>query len=194
MTHYDLEPDTSTFGLPPRNHDHGRDSDPKSLPPVCGNTGPKFANRMTKLRSRSTVDRSYLSHYVNYYTIAHESTTLDVSPGTCYHCSAGPILVDARRLSSGCDVLRGVTIQMSTRSLTLSNGECMPVIGIGSYAGFRPAERKKATAWLLTALQAGYRHIDTASLHGKRCGQGHQVVWHSAGQTIRDFETPLAPY
>jgi len=40
------------------------------------------------------------------------------------------------------------------------------LLALGSWAGTRPKEQARAFTWLLTGLQAGYRHIDTAALYG----------------------------
>jgi glycerol 2-dehydrogenase (NADP+) len=71
-----------------------------------------------------------------------------------------------------------------TKTLTLNTGAKVPVIGkpsnrcscdmratretigLGVFASRDPVEQAKATPWILTALQAGYRHIDTAWIYG----------------------------
>jgi len=45
---------------------------------------------------------------------------------------------------------------------TLNNGVEMPVIGLGCYSGPTPKEQASSQAWILSALQNGYRHLDTA--------------------------------
>ena len=47
-----------------------------------------------------------------------------------------------------------------TQSLTLNNGIQMPILGLGVY---KSAEHTKAS--VLAALEAGYRHIDTAAFY-----------------------------
>jgi len=46
--------------------------------------------------------------------------------------------------------------------VTLNNGLKMPAIGLGCFSGTTPEEQAKCQAWVLTALQNGYRHLDTA--------------------------------
>jgi len=53
-----------------------------------------------------------------------------------------------------------------TKTLTLNTRAKVPVVGLGVFASRDPVEQAKATPWILTALQAGYRHIDTAWIYG----------------------------
>ncbi|KAE9403765.1 reductase AKOR2 [Gymnopus androsaceus JB14] len=48
-------------------------------------------------------------------------------------------------------------------SATLSTGIQIPVIANGAYAGSTTQQKAEAKDWTLTAIKAGYRHIDTAS-------------------------------
>ncbi|KAG1744634.1 NADP-dependent oxidoreductase domain-containing protein [Suillus paluster] len=61
------------------------------------------------------------------------------------------------------------------KSLQLKSGASMPCIALGSWVGTHPKERAKASSWLLTALEAGYRHIDTAALYGTEGAVGEAV-------------------
>jgi methylglyoxal/glyoxal reductase len=45
----------------------------------------------------------------------------------------------------------------------LSNGVEIPVLGLGTFRSEKGAETQNAVAW---ALEAGYRHIDTAAMYG----------------------------
>ncbi|KAJ4481106.1 reductase AKOR2 [Lentinula aciculospora] len=55
---------------------------------------------------------------------------------------------------------------LATDSVTLSSGIQMPVIANGSWAPPTGNARAEVKDWTLTALKAGYRHIDTASGYG----------------------------
>jgi len=48
-------------------------------------------------------------------------------------------------------------------TISLSNGVEVPVLGLGTFRSEKGAETQKAVAW---ALEAGYRHIDTAAMYG----------------------------
>jgi 2,5-diketo-D-gluconate reductase A len=56
-------------------------------------------------------------------------------------------------------------------TITLNNGVEIPQLGFGVFQ-IPPAETKAAT---LTALEAGYRHIDTAEMYGNEEGVGQAV-------------------
>jgi 2,5-diketo-D-gluconate reductase A len=56
-------------------------------------------------------------------------------------------------------------------TITLNNGVQIPQLGFGVYQ-VPPAETKQAT---LTALEIGYRHIDTAEMYGNEKGVGEAV-------------------
>jgi diketogulonate reductase-like aldo/keto reductase len=89
---------------------------------------------------------------------------------------------------------------------TLHNGVEMPRLGLGVYKMTNPEESVRA---MTTALQIGYRAIDTASLYGNEKEVGESVrtsgikredifvttkVWNSDqgyDQTLRAFETSL---
>ncbi|KAH7910557.1 reductase AKOR2 [Hygrophoropsis aurantiaca] len=53
-----------------------------------------------------------------------------------------------------------------SKTLELNTGAAVPIVGLGVFASRDPVEQAKATPWVLTALQAGYRHIDTAWIYG----------------------------
>lgn len=54
----------------------------------------------------------------------------------------------------------------------LSNGVEMPIIGLGVY---KVEEGDQMKAAVLSALEAGYRHIDTASFYGNEKGVGEAI-------------------
>jgi diketogulonate reductase-like aldo/keto reductase len=58
--------------------------------------------------------------------------------------------------------------------VTLNNGVQMPVFGLGTFQSNRGDETRNAVLW---ALEAGYRHIDTAALYGNE---------EDVGQAIRE--------
>lgn len=49
-----------------------------------------------------------------------------------------------------------------TSTVTLNNGVEMPVLGLGTFQSNRGEETRRAVLW---ALEAGYRHIDTAAVY-----------------------------
>ena len=48
-------------------------------------------------------------------------------------------------------------------TVTLNNGVKMPVLGLGTFQSDRGETARQAVTW---ALEAGYRHIDTAAIYG----------------------------
>ncbi|KAH8082848.1 NADP-dependent oxidoreductase domain-containing protein [Cristinia sonorae] len=48
----------------------------------------------------------------------------------------------------------------------LNNGVEMPAIGLGCWSGITQEEREAGVAWMVTALQQGYKHFDTAAGYG----------------------------
>jgi diketogulonate reductase-like aldo/keto reductase len=91
-------------------------------------------------------------------------------------------------------------------AFTLRNGVKMPYFGLGVYLTKEGEEVKNAVKW---ALEAGYRHIDTAAIYENEAGVGKGIkasgvarkdiflvskVWNSEqgyGSTIKAFETSL---
>ncbi|MGV9711805.1 aldo/keto reductase [Gordonia sp. NPDC003424] len=61
---------------------------------------------------------------------------------------------------------------MSVPAITLNNGVEIPQLGFGVFQ-IPPAETEAAT---LTALEVGYRHIDTAEMYGNEKGVGAAVA------------------
>ena len=61
---------------------------------------------------------------------------------------------------------------MSDAKLILNDGRKIPQLGLGVW---RISPGKKCEAAVLTAFEAGYRHIDTASLYGNEESVGAAV-------------------
>ena len=57
------------------------------------------------------------------------------------------------------------------RHITLSDGNAMPGFGFGTY----PMKGKEATEAVLTAIEVGYRLIDTAAMYGNEEEVGRAV-------------------
>ncbi|KAI8890337.1 Aldo/keto reductase [Backusella circina FSU 941] len=66
---------------------------------------------------------------------------------------------------------------MSTRSFTLNTGAVIPAIGLGTWRS-KPEEVYQA---VISALKAGYKHIDTAAVYGNE---------KEIGQAIKDSGVP----
>lgn len=65
--------------------------------------------------------------------------------------------------------------------VTLNTGQKMPIIGLGTYAGPTDDLQSASKPWILSALQVGYRHIDTAySYHTEKY----------VGQAVRESGVP----
>ena len=58
------------------------------------------------------------------------------------------------------------------KTIKLNNGEKIPVIGLGVYKSREGEETKNAVKW---ALEAGYRHIDTAMLYKNEKSVGEAI-------------------
>ncbi|XP_034489096.1 aldo-keto reductase family 4 member C10 [Drosophila innubila] len=71
----------------------------------------------------------------------------------------------------------------NTQFLTLNNGEKMPIIGIGTW---QASDEEIETA-IDQALEAGYRHIDTAPVYGNEQAIGRVLKrWLDAGKVKRE--------
>ncbi|KAH9847884.1 Aldo/keto reductase [Lenzites betulinus] len=68
------------------------------------------------------------------------------------------------------------------RKFQLNNGLSMPAIGIGCWMG-TPGEGGHITDMVKTALDLGYRHIDTAANYGDEC---------SVGKALKESSVPRA--
>jgi methylglyoxal/glyoxal reductase len=62
--------------------------------------------------------------------------------------------------------------------VTLNNGVKMPILGLGTFQSDKGEETRNAVRW---ALEAGYRHIDTAAAYGNE---------QDVGQAIRESGVP----
>lgn len=60
---------------------------------------------------------------------------------------------------------------MSVPTITLNDGRTIPQLGFGTFQ-IPPEETKQAT---LTAIEVGYRHIDTAEMYGNEKGVGEAI-------------------
>ncbi len=58
-------------------------------------------------------------------------------------------------------------------TFTLNNGVEIPYLGLGVYLSEEGKEVERAVDW---ALEAGYRHVDTASIYGNEAGVGRAVA------------------
>lgn len=67
---------------------------------------------------------------------------------------------------------------VSTATLPLRSGGAIPQVGLGVWQSSRGATTKNA---VLTALRAGYRHIDTARIYGNEA---------DVGAAVRESEVP----
>ncbi|KZT13088.1 Aldo/keto reductase [Laetiporus sulphureus 93-53] len=70
--------------------------------------------------------------------------------------------------------------------LKLNTGALIPAIGLGGWSGTTKEQHAQATPWMLTALQSGYRHIDTAWGYGtekcvgeaiRKSGVPREEIW-----------------
>jgi 2,5-diketo-D-gluconate reductase A len=60
----------------------------------------------------------------------------------------------------------------SIPNITLNNGQAIPQLGFGVFQ----IEPKKTAAAVSTALEAGYRHIDTAEMYGNEAEVGEAIA------------------
>ncbi|RIY37546.1 aldo/keto reductase [Psittacicella gerlachiana] len=58
------------------------------------------------------------------------------------------------------------------QKIKLNNGIEMPLVGLGVYKMETPGECEKA---IITAIEAGYRHIDTATIYGNEKAVGRAI-------------------
>ena len=66
------------------------------------------------------------------------------------------------------------SILSSQPIVTLNNGVKMPAIGLGTSC-FNDHEKKTAQQWIESALEVGYRHLDTAYDYGTEPALGRAV-------------------
>jgi diketogulonate reductase-like aldo/keto reductase len=62
-------------------------------------------------------------------------------------------------------------------TITLNNGVEIPIFGLGTFRMKKAEETQQA---ILSALKAGYRHIDTAKIYEneKKVGEAIRVSWN----------------
>src|SRR5258706_2027733 len=70
-------------------------------------------------------------------------------------------------------------------TLTLNNGVAIPRLGLGVYQMGRGRVTENAVGW---ALEAGYRHIDTAALYGNESEVGGALTRAIAAGLVRRDE------
>lgn len=66
-------------------------------------------------------------------------------------------------------------------SIILRSGARMPIIGFGTFTGMKTIQQENAYKATLSAIEAGYRHIDTAQFYGTE---------KYVGQAIKDSGLP----
>lgn len=71
-----------------------------------------------------------------------------------------------------------MSLSKNTRTIKLNSGHSIPVVGLGTW---QATEKGAAAAAVKTALQNGYRHIDTAAIYGNE---------EEVGQGIKDSGVP----
>lgn len=69
----------------------------------------------------------------------------------------------------------------SVPKFKLNTGASIPAVGLGGWSGTTKEEHARSTPWFLSALKAGYRHIDTA------WGYGTEKY---VGEAIKQSEVP----
>ena len=74
-----------------------------------------------------------------------------------------------------------MTLSLSD-TITLNNGVAMPRLGLGVYQSGRGRATENAVAW---ALEAGYRHVDTAAMYGNETEVGAALRRAIAAGAVR---------
>ncbi|KAF8913270.1 reductase AKOR2 [Mucidula mucida] len=89
-------------------------------------------------------------------------------------------------------------IDSSNATVRLNTGAEMPMIALGGWGGATADERFAARDWLLTALESGYRHIDTAAIYYTEascflvlCSLTPAYRWIAHGHVKQAFEKSL---
>ncbi|KAK0198064.1 NADP-dependent oxidoreductase domain-containing protein [Armillaria mellea] len=62
-----------------------------------------------------------------------------------------------------------------SRTAALNNGDSIPVLGFGVWAGTDPEAQRGSVEWIQTAIKTGYRHIDTALIYGTEKPLGEAI-------------------
>jgi diketogulonate reductase-like aldo/keto reductase len=65
-----------------------------------------------------------------------------------------------------------MTVPTETPTVTLAGDVTMPMVGFGTW----PMKGHQACEAVLTALRAGYRHVDTATMYANEAEVG-QIAW-----------------
>jgi diketogulonate reductase-like aldo/keto reductase len=75
-------------------------------------------------------------------------------------------------------------IQDIKGSVELSNAVLMPYLGLGTWQSQEGEEVIQSVKW---AIEAGYRHIDTAAVYGNETGVGIGIVaeWNEQRRHLR---------
>jgi diketogulonate reductase-like aldo/keto reductase len=76
------------------------------------------------------------------------------------------------------------------RSVTLSNGVEMPLLGLGVWQVPDGEEAENAVGW---ALEAGYRHVDTAQVYGNEASVGRAIQASDVDRADLFVTTKLNP-
>lgn len=75
-------------------------------------------------------------------------------------------------------------------AVTLSTGERMPLLGLGVWQLAEGAQTEHAVGW---ALEAGYRHVDTAALYGNERSVGRALAASGLAREDLFVTTKLLP-
>lgn len=94
-----------------------------------------------------------------------------------------------------------------SRTVTFNNGDSIPVLGFGVWAGMDPEVQRGSVEWLQTAIKAGYRHFDTALIYGTEKPLGEAIrrsgvpreqffictkfPWNHHGRIVESFNESL---
>ncbi|KAF8658423.1 hypothetical protein AX16_001974 [Volvariella volvacea WC 439] len=70
---------------------------------------------------------------------------------------------------------------MATNLFRLRNGISIPAVGLGTWAGPESDKIERAKGWILTALELGYRHLDTAAKYETE---------RSVGEALQEAQIP----
>ncbi|PBK70337.1 Aldo/keto reductase [Armillaria solidipes] len=62
-----------------------------------------------------------------------------------------------------------------SRTVTLNNGDSIPVLGFGVWTGMDPEVQRGSVEWIQTAINVGYRHFDTALIYGTEKPLGEAI-------------------
>ncbi len=77
---------------------------------------------------------------------------------------------------------------MSIPGIALNTGAGIPQVGLGTY----PLDDAQAADAVVAAIEAGYRHIDTATRYGNETGVGEGIRRAARHRLRRPATHPLA--